>query len=237
MSLPGLLPDISIESTDKPEVCKLACFPATGDPISPGIRLQIAEFSTEDGLPCGLHQASSTGPILCANRELVEIRWIDKRNNTIVGERIHWIDPADPTIRLIMREIRSPDGKGCIEDMDVTCPMTIRVGDSWISTDRYIRGDREAIETFRQTVDGPFVVTIGRQSVVCVRLSTQSDTLPDQSISESFIACESGRVLCSRTLVNTASIRNAMPGVTSSHCAVRNGYICLAWRIATWTNT
>ncbi len=202
MNHPVMLPDIQIAPAEYSGLVMLTCLPSTGDPIPIGVRLEIAEYPADDGRLSGVRTAHSSGPILCAGRELIEVRWIEKLDGKLQSERIHWIDPRDEdgSIRLVMREIRTTDGGGTIEDVDCRFPLTIQPGDTWVATDRYIRGDRMAEASYRQTVEGACRVTIGERSSICLRISAIPLDSSERRRAEQFIECETGQMVCSRSM-------------------------------------
>ncbi len=204
MNHPDMLPDIQIAPTGFSGRVTLTCLPSTGDPVVIGVGLEIAEYPADDGRLSGVRTAHSSGPILCAGRELIEVRWLEKRDGKIQSERLHWIDPRDEdgAIRLVMREIRTPDGGGTIEDVDCRFPLTIQPGDAWIATDRYIRGDRMAEVSYRQTVEDACRVTIGERSSVCLRISAVPLDPSAKRRAEQFIECDTGQMVCSRSMAS-----------------------------------
>lgn len=212
MNHPVMLPDIQIEPAEYSGRVTLTCLPSTGDPVVIGVRLEIAEYPADDGRLSGVRTAHSSGPILCAGRELIEVRWLEKLDGKLQRERTHWIDPRDEdgSIRLVMREIRTPEGEGTIEDVDCRFPFTIQSGDTWVATDRFLRGDRMAEASYRQTVGNACRVTIGDRSEICLRIAAVPLDPSETRQAEQFIECETGQMVCSRSMA-VAERANLLP--------------------------
>jgi len=173
---------------------RLKMFPPTFDPIDPGIELSVAEYRLSDGELVFRREARSYGPILSQNRELVEIHWSEYLGDVFKEKHNHWLEVSSETINLRMREIRSSDGQGFIEEVDVGFPAKVTLGDEIRGTDLYFGRTREAGEGFLCRVDETVKLSMGEESFECLKMVTVLDSAPDQ-VFDTFIEIAGGSII------------------------------------------
>jgi hypothetical protein len=206
----------------------LTSFPATFDPLAFPIKLVICEYDMTTRSLTRVFTGASFGPILIHKKECIEVHWVEKTQNQLISERVHWLNPnaADNTISLLMRETRTPDGSGYIDDADIRFPKQLTAGNKFTHVDFYFRGSETAEQAFQESVEGPFEIKLGDSSHRCLRMTARQVSSAGR-ITQSFIDADSGQLLIIRSLLDAETLEKQIPGANSKLEPDEDGFYCV----------
>jgi hypothetical protein len=201
--IPERFPDCRIEPLpEDPGKIDLSCFPATLDPVTPGITVCVGEYSKSGGGSIRTLRGSSSGPVIWNGRHCTEIHWKSEAPGEKTAESTHWLDTSDQErIQFLMRYDRPAEGYPYAEFVESSFPKTVAAGDRMECTDRYVRGNRSAQEVSLCEIGPAFNVIIDSTVIPCLRMTswTAGD---DENRVETFIEVKSGRAVLVRRLKN-----------------------------------
>ncbi len=198
-----LCPAIKIEPGDSESgSLQLACFPPTMDPLAPGIQVTVSQFRNEDGKLMAKMKGKSSGPMLFQGRELVEVQWSVYRQDRLAEKQFHWIEPAPENGLSILRlrEQRTPDGTGHLEEVHLSFPGKIEPEQSFTQTDRYFQSKKAAEDVLSIAVSKPVNVTVDGKTIPCLMVMTRWEPETDTRL-ETYIGTASGNVVLQRTVM------------------------------------
>ncbi|MBN1355728.1 hypothetical protein JXA40_05580 [bacterium] len=211
LEIPGTIPEFRFESRADPVgPVELTVFPATLDPIDPGIKLVIGEYRFPGGILSRIFSVRSDGPVLFEGRDLTRIYWNGEAEESGAFETVHWLDPgADTGIMVLrLREVRPGGGTPFFDSVFLSSPRSISRGYARRTEDHYHRGYREAVDVFEEQADSGGRLFLAGVERPCLRIRMRNPSVPGR-VTEIYIDGETGRPVIQRLLVDPGGSKSS----------------------------